>query len=168
MKNLKLTMMLSGLILLLFSSTYGQTEKFDVMTFTSPKGWSVEKAKDSYRFTKTDKKPGHFCLFALSQSYESQGSPKADFQYIWDAALKKQFSVEMPEQMDIDESGGGTIVQSGASIKYQEIDSFAVLVTISSKKRFVSLVVITNYTDYIDEVLAFLSTVDFNFPATEE
>lgn len=168
MKNLKLTIILSGLIFVLFGSAYGQVEKFDVMTFKLPKGWNVEKSSDSYRFTKTDKKQGHFCLFVLTQSHESQGSPKADFQYFWNATLKEKFDVNVPEKMDIDDSGDLAIVQSGASIKYQEIDSFAALVTISSKKHFVSVLAITNNTDYIDEVLAFVSTVDFNFPSTNE
>ena len=164
MKKLKLTMILSGLVLLLFGSTYGQIEKFDVMTFASPKGWSVEKAEDSYRFTKNDKKNKEFCAMVLSQSYKTHGSAKGDFQFMWDTTLKKQWGVDIPKEMDIDKSGELTIVQSGAGINYQGIDSFAVLVTISGKNRFVSLLAIMNNTDYLDEVLAFLSTVDFNFP----
>jgi TonB family protein len=160
--------LLSGLVLLLFSSAYAQIEKFDVMKFTSPKGWTVQKNDDSYQFTKFDKTKTHFCKMAIYHSYDRKGSPKEDYGEAWNVLVKDVFGAEVPKELDLDDSSELTVVQGGASVKYQDTDSFLTLVTIGGKKQFVAALAITNDSKYIDEVLAFLSKVDFDFPGGNE
>ena len=59
------------LVFLAATNVTAQTAKFDIMTYTAPAGFAVEKDAGSIRFSKES--GGNFCVISLTRSADSVG-----------------------------------------------------------------------------------------------
>src|SRR5436190_24052161 len=67
-----------------------QTETFDIVQFTPPKGWTRTPKDGAVAFIDINKANG-FCLLTIFKSSPSLGTPQKDFTNEWNGLLVKPF-----------------------------------------------------------------------------
>ena len=70
----------------------GQTQKFDVMTFTPPKGWTQQQNSNAKVFSTVDKSTSKICLMMIYPSIDSNGNANDDFKYVWKKLVQNAFN----------------------------------------------------------------------------
>jgi hypothetical protein len=165
MKTLKLITLLTA-IFWLSITPFAQTQKFDVMTYTPPKGWTVGQNGQAKTFTTVDKTAGNFCMMFLYPSVTNHGTPSQDFAYVWKTLVQDTFKAGgNPETQSVD-SDGFTIISGGELIEFEGNKALAMLTTVSGKGKVVSLLAIFNDAKYSDDIQAFLSAMDIDIKET--
>ena len=66
-------------IQLLALASFAQVEKFDIVTYTTPKGWGMEKGTDTLQFTKEDKANKTFAIVTVYRSMDAGPDSRANF-----------------------------------------------------------------------------------------
>ncbi len=151
------------ILILLFSiSAFAQTQKFDVMTYTPPKGWTQRQSGSVKTFSIIDKSAGKFCIMMLHPSITNHGTPSQDFAYVWKTLVRETFNASANPEKETTESDGFTINQGGELIEFEGNKALAMLTTISGKGKVISLLSIFNNAKYADDVQAFLGAIDID------
>jgi hypothetical protein len=139
---------------------FAQTQKFDVMTYTPPKGWTAGQNGQAKTFTTVDKSAGKFCMMFLYPSVTNHGTPTQDFALVWKTLVQDVFNAgRNPETQSVD-SDGFTIISGGELIEFEGNKALAMLTTVSGKGKVISLLSIFNDAKYADDVQKFLSGMD--------
>ena len=153
------------LLVPLFSPLAQQKERFDLASFTVPKGWNkVSETADvvSYAITNTDT----YCQIGIYKSTGSRGSLQADFQSEWQDLIVQTYKTTSPAATVPAASRNGWDAQGGsAPFEFSGGQSVAMLVTMSGFARRMSIVVLTNTQGYQREIDSFLSSVELDKPA---
>ena len=150
------------LFMLSASSLFAQRETFDLATYTIAAGW--KKASNntnvvSYAITNNQKNT--YCQIGIYASTKSKGSLQADFESEWQELVVKTYKPTTKPELQPAVSENGWDVQSGvASFEFSGAESVAMLVTMTSQNRCMSIVVLTNTQDYQTEIEKFLESVD--------
>jgi hypothetical protein len=153
-------------ILLSSIPIFAQTQKFDVMTYTPPKGWTAGQNGSAKTFTTIDKAAGKFCLMMLHPSITNHGSPSQDFAYVWKTLVQETFNAGGNPEKETTEADGFTIIQGGELIDYEGSKALALLTTVSGKGRVISLLSIMNDAKYSPDVQNFLGGMDVDIKET--
>ena len=94
---MKLTKIILGLsiaqTLCLFAAPpiFCQTETFDIVQYTPPKGWAKTPKEGAVVYTDINKTTNAFCLLTVYASGASAGSPQKDFANEWNEFVVKPF-----------------------------------------------------------------------------
>jgi hypothetical protein len=155
-------------ILLSSIPIFAQTQKFDVMTYTPPKGWTAGQNGTAKSFTTIDKATGKFCLMMLHPSITNHGTPSQDFGYVWKTLVQDTFKAGGNPEKETTEADGFTIIQGGELIDYEGSKALALLTTVSGKGRVVSLLSIMNDAKYSPDVQNFLGGIDIDIKETPQ
>jgi hypothetical protein len=155
-------------ILLSSIPIFAQTQKFDVMTYTPPKGWTAGQNGSAKTFTTIDKPAGKFCLMMLHPSITNHGTPSQDFAYVWKTLVQETFNAGGNPEKETTEAEGFTIIQGGELIDYEGNKALALLTTVSGKGRVISLLSIFNDTKYTNDLQTFLGGIDIDIKETPQ
>jgi hypothetical protein len=155
------------LIAITFSSLAQRRETFDLATYTIPAGWQkVNTAGHVKGYAVTNNQKGTYCQVALYASTNSKGDLQADFESEWQELIVKTYKPAAPPELTPPESEDGWRVQAGVSpFEFSGAQSAAMLVTASGYGRCMSIVVLTNTSDYERTIQDFLGSVDLSKPA---
>jgi hypothetical protein len=149
-------------------SIFAQTQKFDVMTYTPPKGWAAGQNGSAKTFTTIDKAAGKFCLMMLHPSITNHGTPSQDFAYVWKTLVQDTFNAGGNPEKEMTQADGFTIIQGGELIDYEGNKALALLTTVSGEGRVISLLTLMNDAKYADDVQAFLGGMDIDIKETSK
>src|SRR6187401_2616721 len=87
-------------LFLLFNSVVGtllaQTETFDLITFTPPKGWTKEEKQNVIVYTTINEKDKTWCQIGVYKSTASKGNIDDDLKSEWNEVAAKQYSITEP------------------------------------------------------------------------
>ena len=64
---------------LLLQQVIGQTETFDIITYTPPKDWKKDTKPGVVNYTNVNTTTGAFCVIAMYASTASSGDAQKDF-----------------------------------------------------------------------------------------
>ncbi len=142
-----------------------QTQKFDVMTYTPPKGWTAGQNGQAKTFTIVDKSAGKFCMMFLYPSVANHGTPSQDFKYVWKTIVQEPFNAGGNPEKETTEADGFTIIQDGELIEFEGNKALALLTTVSGKGKVISLLSIFNDAKYATDVQKFLGGMDIDIKA---
>ncbi len=131
------------------TSIFAQTQKFDIMTFTPPNGWTVQNGDNAKVFTKIDKSKNTLGIIMLYPSINSSGNANDDFKYVWKQIVQGSFGASANPEMETGESNGFKVVNGGELIKYEGIQALAMLTVLSGKGKVISILTITNEQSYV-------------------
>jgi hypothetical protein len=146
--------------------SFAQSQKFDVMTFTPPKGWTQAQNGNAKTFTTIDKASGKFCIMSLYPSITNHGTPTEDFAYVWKTLVQNTFKAGAnPETQTID-SDGFTVISGGELIEFEGNKALAMLTTVSGKGKVISLLSLFNDAKYSSDVQSFLGAIDIDIKET--
>jgi hypothetical protein len=153
-------------ICLFAGSVFAQTQKFDVMTYTAPKGWKAGQNGSAKVFSTVDKAAGKFCLMMLHPSITNHGTPSQDFAYVWKTLVQETFNAGGNPEKETTQADGFTIIQGGELIDYEGTKALALLTTVSGKGKVISLLAIMNDAKYATDLQNFLGAMDIDIKET--
>jgi hypothetical protein len=143
-----------------------QTQKFDVMTYTAPKGWTASQKGTAKMFSTVDKSAGKFCIMFLYPSVTNHGTPSQDFAFVWKTLVQDTFNSGGNPEKETTEADSFTIIQGGELIDYEGTKALALLTTVSGKGKVISILSIMNDAKYTDDIQAFLGAMDIDIKET--
>jgi hypothetical protein len=155
-----------AVFILATATTFAQTQKFDVMTYTPPKGWTAAQNGSAKTFTTVDKAAGTFCVMMLHPSITNHGTPTQDFAYVWKTLVQDTFNAGGNPEKQTAEADGFTMISGGELIDYEGTKALALLTTLSGNGKVISLLSIMNDATYSDNVQSFLAGMDINIKET--
>jgi len=137
-------------------------ETFDLATYTVPAAWKKTGSTNnvvSYAITNNQK--GTYCQIGVYASTISKGNVQADFESDWqELVVKIHHPSTKPERTPTVSENGWDVLSGVAPFEFSGAQSAAMLVTATSNGRSVSIVVLTNTSDYQGEIEKFLESVD--------
>lgn len=155
-------LLLLGLLTL---SAFAQRQTFDITSFSPPNGWKNETTDFATSFVKTNSISRGWCRLSLYKSIKSSGDPLTDFNSEWKGLVSKDFP-ESPVPTPRASSENGWTIEAGASnFKFNNEEAVALLSTISGYGVEVSIVVLYNNNEFLNDVESFLGTLDLQKPA---
>jgi hypothetical protein len=139
-----------------------QKATFDLATYTVPSGWKqTSNSSNVVGYTITNNQKGTYCQIGLYASTASKGSLQADFESEWQELIVKMYKPSAKPNLLPVASENGWDAQAGvAPFEFNGARSAAMLVTMSSNGRCVSIVIVTNTEDYQTEIEKFVDDVD--------
>lgn len=150
--------------LFLFSATslLAQTQIFDVATYTIPAGWKkTSNTNNVVGYAVTNSKKGTYCQIAIYASTNSKGSLEADFESEWQELVVKPYNPSTKPELIPAASENGWEAKGGAApFEFSGAPAAAMLITATSNGRCMSIVIVTNTSDYQAEIEKFLESVD--------
>ncbi len=154
------------ILLLTAFSTFAQTQKFDVMTYTPPKGWTLQKNDNAKVYSTMNKSTNKFCLIMLYPSIQSNGNAEDDFKYVWKQLVQDAFKASGNPEKETAELAGFTMIQGGELIDYEGTKALAMVTILSGKGRVISLISIMNDAGYTNDIQAFFEGMDVDIKET--
>lgn len=152
--------------LISFSSLGQQKEKFDIATYTVPAGWSkISSTPGITGYVVINKQTGTYCQVAVYASTNSKSSLQVDFESEWQELIVKTYNPSSSPQLAPSETVDGWSAQAGAApFDFNGSQAAAMLVTTSGYGRCMSIVVVTNTSEYEKVVEGFLESVELEKP----
>ena len=162
MKISKIILALVFTLLFLFipQTIFCQTEKIDIIQFTSPSGWTKTPKDGLMVYSNSDKNTGGFCLLTVYPSTASAGSPNNDFANEWNEKVVKAFKAQAnPKTATQMADGGWTSVSAAAQFESDGTTSAVMMTVISGYGRAASILVIFNNQEYLPQIDAFMTGI---------
>jgi hypothetical protein len=153
---------LSIALFLLSVSVFAQKETFDVATYTVPAGWSKTSSTNSaVSYAVTNNQNGTYCQIGVFASTTSKGNVQADFESEWQELVVKQYHPSTKPELVPAPSENGWDAQGGTALfEFSGAQSVAMLMTMTSNGRCMSIVILTNTQDYRAEIEKFMESVE--------
>jgi hypothetical protein len=147
-------------------SIFAQTQKFDIMTFTLPKGWEAKPGDNAKMYSKVDNAKNTFGIIIVYPSIDSKGSAADDFKFVWKQIVQDTFGASAKPETETAQDKGFTIVNGGELITYAGNKALAMLTVLSGKSKAVSILTITNEQSYANVTQSLLESISINVPAS--
>lgn len=140
-------------------------EKFDVVTYTSPKGWQKSTEANAIQFTKQN--GNQIAIMMLFKSIPTAKDSKTTFDASWDSIVKELLTkVDAPNMQPTVEKNGWTI-ETGAAIGEKDGEKLAaMLLSATGGGKVVNLLVLFNSEIFQPEVETFVSSIDLTKQTT--
>jgi hypothetical protein len=142
-----------------------QKETFDLITYTSLKGWTKETQETALVYTIINNKTRSWCRVAIFKSVPSKGSIDADFQSEWSTLVAKPYHITAaPTGSEIVEADGWKIRAAAGNFIFDSTNAVAMITTFSGFGRCASIVTTTNSEECLATVSTFLESIDLRKP----
>jgi len=156
------------LILFLSASiaSCGQTQTFDITTFTAPKGWKKQTTESTIQFSKENATTGAYCIIMVFKALPGTADSKENFDAAWETVVKEAVTVTAAPEMQPPAKENGWEAQTGmAPFESDGSKGIALLVTSTGFDKMVNILILTNSDAYEKEMTAFVESVSFKKPA---
>ena len=143
----------------------GQTETFDIATFSPPPGWQRVDSNGMILFHDYKMANGlnSFCQIFLYPSVQSSGNAEKDFNNSWSVLVTKPTGTQTKPTTDISKTEDGwTVVTGYANITFQDLTYTCMLVTASGFTRSMNVQVNVIGQDYMNYVMTFLNAYELD------
>ena len=158
-----LAFFISQIVCLFFPQTaFCQTETFDMITYTAPKGWTKTVKKETVSFSDLNKNANVFCAITVYVGTASSGDPKKDFAVDWKAYVAKPYKADENPKTQPLTADGWTITTATAVIEIDGTKSLALLTVFSGYNKTSSVLVFSNSETYTKPVSDFLESVQLD------
>jgi len=142
--------------LFLPQTMFSQTEKFDIIQFTPPKGWTRTPRDRALVFTDANKSTGALCILTVYGSNPSSDSPGKDFSDQWNELVVKKFKAQPDPKTESKDSGDGwQATVGGSQVESDGAKLIAILAVYSGFGKTVSMLAIFNDQSYLPQIDAF-------------
>jgi hypothetical protein len=151
------------LILSLFmTNLFAQKETFDIFSYSLPAGWKKDVTENIISYTSINNNNKTWCRIGIVKSTISKGNIEADFESEWQDLIVKNYKpTDAPKLNEVHETDGWKIKEGVAKFTFNNTDAMAMLTTISGFDRCASIVITTNSQDYLKDIDALLTSVEF-------
>src|SRR5688572_28420661 len=104
------------LLLVISSNCLSQTETFDIITYTPPKGFIKDMKNGVITYSKVNAGSGGFCVIAIYASTAGTGDVQKDFQKDWNELVVTPFKGEANPKTETQSNPDGWEVVVGAAL----------------------------------------------------
>jgi len=147
-------------ILFMSLSGYTQKQSFDVVSFTTPKGWQQQQNEGGVQLSVTDKKTGAYAIAIITKATASGATANENFNTDWNKLVKTTVQVtDAPAMQDAAKENGWDIISGTANYTNGAEKGLATLLTATGGGQTASVVLMTNTDKYQTELLAFLNSL---------
>lgn len=129
------------LTVIVASTVLAQTSKFDIVTYSAPAGFAMEKDAGSIRFSR--EAGGDFCVISLTRSVESLGDSGQNFTVLWKAMATDGLNATMPQRGTTGLKDGWQAEAGLGTFEKDGIKGAAFLTTFTGNEKVVAIFVIT-------------------------
>lgn len=136
-----------------------QTETFDIIQYTPPKGWTKTPKEGVMVFSNINESTSRFCILTVYASTASAGSPEKDFAIEWNELIVKPFKAEVNPKTEIQTEDGWTSVSSAAQIETEGTKSYVIMTVLSGYGKTASVYAILNDQSYLAQLDAFMGSI---------
>ena len=162
MKSIKIVLLLNLLLIMSFAG-YSQKEIYDVVSYTSPKGWQQQQNEGGIQLSITDKNTGSYAIAVITKAVASNASAKENFNSQWTALVKSTVNTSSEPIMEkpvVD--NGWDIVSGTANYTDGANKGAATLLCATAYGQTVSVVLMVNSQQYQNELLAFINSLELS------
>lgn len=166
MKNLCLFSI--ALILLSSANLLAQKgETFDIISYTSPKGWQKEVSQNAVQLG-GENSVGGSCLITIFKSVPGSDDPKVNFDAAWQTIVKDNLTLKSDLEMQPNSNENGWIAEYGVA-QYESDGKVGVvlLATITGNSKMFNILILTNTDAFEKEMTDFLDSVKFSETAKQ-
>ncbi len=153
---------------LLTTSLFAQTEKFDIASFVPPKDWQRQEANGTVSFLHSTTVNGltSFCQITLFPSTASTGNVASDFKAAWDNVVAiPAKSAAQPKTETAKTNDGWQIMTGAADITQSGVTYTAMLITATGFGRSLSVQVKAAGGDYMPVISKFFDDLNLDSKA---
>lgn len=154
MPKLALILMLNLLFAL---STLAQTAKFDIVSYTAPTGYSIDKDADSLRFTKESN--SNYCVISLTRSVDGVGDSVKNFELLWKGMATDGLNASEPQRGSGGDRNGWQAEVGIAPFEKDGLKGAALLTTFTGNGKVVAILAITNSDAFQPDIEKFVDSV---------
>lgn len=148
-------------IMLVSCACFAQKESFDVVSFTSPKGWHQQKNEGGVQLSVSDKKTGAYAIALITKATASDASANENFNTDWNRLVKGSVQVnDEPIMQEPDSDNGWQIISGTAYYMDGAHKGFATLLTATCGGQMTSVVLMTNTDKYQNDLLSFINSLE--------
>lgn len=160
--NLRSTL-LAFCLLVMAGGLYAQQQSFDIVKYTSPRGWKKESSANALQLSKENTRDGSYCIITVFKSLPAPATPKVNFDAAWESVVKEMVKISGAPEMQPSGADDGWEVQSGyAAFESEGQKGVALLVTSTGYEKMVNVLVLTNTKVYEKELTAFLESISLS------
>jgi len=145
---------------ILISTTVGQQQTFDLVTYTPPKGWKKEEKENIITYTTIDNKKKTWCVIGVVKSTVSKGNIDADLESEWNELVVKQYNADSMQATETQEGEGWKVKAASGKFITDNKPNAVLLTTFSGYDRCVSILATTNSQSYLESIVDFVGTVN--------
>lgn len=158
MKNIKLTVVL---VCMNAVFTFAQKQTFDVVSFSSPKGWQKTQSEGGVQLSINNNKTGAYALAIITKATASDATVNENFNNDWTRFVKSSVQVNgEPTMQNPSAENGWDIISGNANYTDGNNKGLATLLTATGGNQTVSVVLMTNTQQYQNELLAFINSLE--------
>ena len=138
----------------------GQTETFDIVTYTPPKDWKKDIKQGVVNYSNANTATGGFCIIALYASTPGTGDVEKDFKKGWKELVVTPFKAEANPKTEAQTTTDGWKVITGvAPVKLDGNDLYIILTVASGFGKTMSIRTSLNDPSYSAQVDALFETM---------
>jgi hypothetical protein len=120
------------LLAAIMNQAIGQSETFDIATYTPPKDWTKDAKPGVVNYTNVNNTTSKFCVITLYASKVSSGDPQKDFNNEWKELVVTPYKAEANPKTETQTTAEGWKVVSAATKATLDGNDFYVLLTVVS------------------------------------
>jgi len=160
MKRLK-NIWLFNLLLIVSCTASAQKQKFDVVSYTLPKGWQQQQNEGSLQLSMIDKSKGSYAIAIITKTITSTASAEENFNNDWTKLIKGTVQVNKEPTMSAPTNENGWKIISGEA-NYTDGGNMGManLLTATGGGQMVSVVLMTNTKLYQNDLTLFLNSLE--------
>lgn len=158
MKKLFLVIMI-GIAVLFFSNSINAQEKFDIVTFTTPKNWQKIDKPNAVQFVRQEGTKDTFATMMLFKALPAGNDSKANFNVSWESLIKESWQSNVPQMQPSAAKNGWTIETGLGQIEINGAKAMTMLVSATGGGKVVNLLVITDTDKFTQEIAWFVESV---------
>ena len=148
------------LLLVVSSNVLSQTEIFDIVTYSPPKGFKKDTKTGVITYTKVNAASGGYCVIAMYASMPGTGDAQKDFAKDWNQLVVIPFNGEVNPKTETQSTPDGWKVIVGASlVKIDGTDVYMILTVFSGFGKSLSIRSSLNEQSFTAEIDALLETM---------
>jgi hypothetical protein len=142
-----------------------QKTTFDIATYTVAAGWTPEIKDFAASYVKTNNVTKSWCRVTIYKSIQSSGNALTDFNNEWNALIvKNNWGPATPPQTETETEDGWTSHSAVSTFTYDNKEAYSLLSTISGYGVEVSVVVLMNSNEYMQQIEQLLLSLDLKKP----
>ena len=124
------------------ANAFAQAAKFDIVTYTAPAGFAVEKDANSISFSK--EAAGNFCVISLTRSVDSVGNSSQNFDVLWQAMARDELNAAAPRKGKAGTKDGWQSEVGVGAFEKDGLKGAVVLMTFTGDEKVVALLVLAS------------------------
>jgi hypothetical protein len=149
--------------LIISIQVFSQAEKFDIATYTPPKGFKKDSKAGVVNYTNVNMSTGGFCVIAMFASTASTGDADKDFAKGWNELVATPYKAEAnPRTETQTTTEGWEVVTAAAPIKLDGNDLYIILTVASGFGKTMSIRTSLNDPSYTEQVDALFETMELD------